>query len=134
MFENCTSLTTAPTLPATTLSNSCYSNMFSGCTSLTSAPTLPATYIYGYSYCNMFANCTALTAMPVLNITNIDDNCCSGMFYGCTSLTSATIPDIDVNAYDGVTYSEAFRDMFNGCENLNNITCLIQDFTSDPAE
>ncbi|MBQ6029125.1 MAG: hypothetical protein IJL24_06325, partial [Treponema sp.] len=30
-------------LPATTLANSCYSGMFSGCTSLTAAPSLPAT-------------------------------------------------------------------------------------------
>lgn len=34
MFLNCTSLTTAPELPATTLVNYCYSNMFDGCSSL----------------------------------------------------------------------------------------------------
>lgn len=34
MFENCTSLTTAPALPATTLTNGCYDSMFKGCTSL----------------------------------------------------------------------------------------------------
>ena len=44
LFENCTSLTTAPELPATTLRNYCYLSMFQGCTSLTTAPrTLPAT-------------------------------------------------------------------------------------------
>ena len=43
LFSGCTSLTTAPSLPATTLSESCYQNMFNGCTSLTSAPELPAT-------------------------------------------------------------------------------------------
>ena len=31
MFYNCTSLTTAPELPATTLDNDCYNDMFSGC-------------------------------------------------------------------------------------------------------
>lgn len=36
MFSNCTSLTAAPALPATTLAFSCYSNMFSYCTSLSS--------------------------------------------------------------------------------------------------
>ena len=36
MFSNCTSLTTAPALPATTLANWCYMNMFQGCTSLSS--------------------------------------------------------------------------------------------------
>ena len=34
MFYGCTSLTTAPELPATTLVNSCYDSMFRGCTSL----------------------------------------------------------------------------------------------------
>ena len=40
MFSNCTSLTQAPVLPATTLANGCYSIMFRGCTSLTQAPIL----------------------------------------------------------------------------------------------
>ena len=34
MFYNCTSLTTAPVLPATTLATYCYSGMFQGCTNL----------------------------------------------------------------------------------------------------
>ena len=43
MFYNCTSLTTAPALPATTLATSCYDSMLRGCTKLTTAPALPAT-------------------------------------------------------------------------------------------
>ena len=43
MFQGCTSLTTAPVLPATTLANSCYYYMFNGCTSLTQSPELPDT-------------------------------------------------------------------------------------------
>ena len=34
MFNGCTSLTTAPELPATTLANGCYSNMFRNCSNL----------------------------------------------------------------------------------------------------
>lgn len=34
MFYQCTSLTTAPTLPAITLNSGCYNNMFNGCSSL----------------------------------------------------------------------------------------------------
>jgi hypothetical protein len=34
MFAGCTSLTTAPVLPATTLTPFCYEYMFSGCTKL----------------------------------------------------------------------------------------------------
>ena len=37
MFKDCTSLTQAPALPATTLAGSCYYNMFRDCTSLTQA-------------------------------------------------------------------------------------------------
>ena len=36
MFSGCTSLATAPSLPATELAYYCYYNMFSGCTHLTS--------------------------------------------------------------------------------------------------
>jgi hypothetical protein len=60
MFNGCTSLTTAPTLPATTLKDSCYIGMFNGCTSLTTAPTLPATTLVSYCYSSMFNGCTSL--------------------------------------------------------------------------
>lgn len=43
LFKGCSSLTTAPELPATVLAESCYKSMFSGCSSLTAAPVLPAT-------------------------------------------------------------------------------------------
>jgi len=36
MFYNCSSLTVAPCLPATTLTNQCYQGMFRNCTSLSS--------------------------------------------------------------------------------------------------
>ena len=36
MFANCTSLTTAPELPATTLASECYRAMFQGCSNLAS--------------------------------------------------------------------------------------------------
>ena len=46
LFEYCTSLTTAPELPATTLADYCYNGMFQGCLSLTTAPTIK-TYTSG---------------------------------------------------------------------------------------
>lgn len=42
MFRNCSSLVTAPQLPATTLKNLCYEKMFYGCTSLANPPELPS--------------------------------------------------------------------------------------------
>ena len=86
MFYNCTSLTTAPALPATTLANSCYNSMFRGCTSLTTAPALPATTLADSCYNSMFANCTSLTTAPALPATTLADSCYGGMFSGCTSL------------------------------------------------
>ena len=60
MFYGCTSLTTAPELPATTLAVSCYNGMFYGCTSLTTAPELPATTLADYCYYYMFNGCTKI--------------------------------------------------------------------------
>ena len=56
MFRNCTSLTTAPELPATTLAYNCYYAMFHSCTSLTTAPELPATTLAEICYYDMFAD------------------------------------------------------------------------------
>ena len=60
MFEDCTSLTKAPALPATTLAQSCYSYMFSGCTSLTKSPELTATTLADYCFYYMFSGCSSL--------------------------------------------------------------------------
>ena len=54
LFNGCSSLTTAPELPATTLTNHCYQEMFMGCSSLTEAPELPATTMEGDCYYGMF--------------------------------------------------------------------------------
>ena len=89
MFRDCTSLTTAPSLPATTLANDCYSDMFRGCTSLTTAPSLPATILADGCYTRMFYGCTSLTTAPSLPATILADSCYARMFYGCTSLTTA---------------------------------------------
>ena len=58
MFSGCTSLTTAPALPATTLVDSCYYSMFSGCIALTTIPRLSATSIPNGAYVNMFNDCS----------------------------------------------------------------------------
>src|SRR5574344_2006953 len=67
MFNGCTSLTTAPELPATTLAEQCYSYMFNGCTALTTAPELPATTLANYCYQSMFKNCTNLQYVKCLS-------------------------------------------------------------------
>jgi hypothetical protein len=54
-FSHSPKLTTFPSiLPATTLTKACYINMFEGCTAMTKAPTLPATTLLNQSYQAMF--------------------------------------------------------------------------------
>lgn len=80
LFYSCSSLTTAPTLPATTLRSSCYGLMFGSCTSLTTAPELPATTLASSCYSNMFNNCTSLTTAPELPAETLVSSCYYGMF------------------------------------------------------
>ena len=112
MFRDCTSLTQAPELPATTLANYCYQAMFYGCTSLTQAPELPATTLAGSCYVNMFNNCTSLTQAPELPATTLANNCYTGMFSGCTSLTQA--PELPATTLA----VECYMSMFYGCTSL----------------
>ena len=71
LFKDCTQLTTAPDLPATTLADSCYFNMFRGCSSLTYTPELPATTLAPGCYDSMFYECTSLTEAPELPATTL---------------------------------------------------------------
>ena len=125
MFENCRSLTTAPSvLPATTLAEDCYSSMFQGCTSLTTAPELPATTLASNCYYNMFYGCKSLTTAPELPATTLKGNCYAFMFANCTSLTAA--PELPATTL--ATY--CYRYMFQDCANLNYIKAM---FTTTPS-
>lgn len=69
MFKNCTSLETFPEiLPATSVTNNCYTYMFQGCTKLTTAPILPATSLAGHGNCygGMFSGCSSLNYIKCL--------------------------------------------------------------------
>lgn len=112
IFKNCTSLTTAPKLPATTLALYCYLYMFWGCTNLTTSPELPATTLANSCYLGMFHYCTNLTTPPELPATTLTPNCYESMFWGCTSLTSA--PELPATTLAASCY----YDMFNGCTSL----------------
>ncbi|MBR3520124.1 MAG: leucine-rich repeat protein [Paludibacteraceae bacterium] len=112
LFQNCTSLTQAPELPATTLADSCYAKMFNGCTSLTQAPELPATTLAKYCYDGIFSGCTSLTQAPELSATTLADYCYRNMFSGCTSLTQAPVLAV-TSLVAGCYYG-----MFSGCTGL----------------
>ena len=118
MFQGCTSLISAPELPATTLSKSCYSSMFQGCTALTQAPALPATTLADYCYNSMFQGCTSLISAPALPATTLADYCYNSMFQGCTSLISA--PELPTTTLSNGCYSFMFR----GCTALTQAPAL----------
>ena len=114
MFYGCTNLTSAPELPATTLEKECYRGMFQACTSLTYAPELPATTLAGSCYTNMFQACTSLTYAPELPATTLENDCYANMFDGCTSLTAA--PELPATTLVSFCYYE----MFYGCTSLES--------------
>ena len=119
MFYNCTSLTSAPELPATTLANSCYGAMFRDCVYLTTAPSiLPATTLATQCYASMFYGCTSLTTAPELPATTLATQCYWAMFYGCTSLTTA--PELPATTLA----SKCYQSMFYGCYNLTTAPAL----------
>ena len=144
LFENCSVLTSAPKLPATTLADNCYQYMFYGCTSLTSAPELPATKLVSNCYYSMFNRCISLTSAPKLPATTLALCCYNTMFSGCTSLESA--PELPAKKLAYYCYYEMFAGctsltsapklsaielaeacyckMFRGCENLSSVTML----------
>ena len=85
MFDTCTSLTTIPNLPATTLTKSCYYYMFSGCTSLVKTPEgwyLPA--------------------------QTTDESSCRGMFYSCSKLQKMAV------SYSGTITSSHWQYFLSG--------------------
>jgi len=72
MFADCNNLITAPLVPATTLAPSCYSRMFAGCISLyTPQYHLPATTLADGCYTEMFNN-TSISQFKVDAVSHID--------------------------------------------------------------
>ena len=115
MFQGCQSLTKAPELPATTLAQYCYESMFNGCQSLTKAPELPATTLAGgclYCYASMFKGCQSLTEAPELPATTLAEGCYASMFSGCQSLTKA--PELPATTLT----RKCYQYMFEGCRSL----------------
>lgn len=89
MFENCTELTSAPSLPSTTLTPYCYEYLFYGCVDLIEAPELPATNLTTYCYRAMFRT-TGLVESPVLPATTLAPYCYANMFSNNNSIRKVT--------------------------------------------
>lgn len=116
LFNNCTSLLSAPELPAINLQERCYNRMFYGCTNLVYAPiSLPATTLSQYCYFYMFYDCTNLITAPKLPSTTLVNQCYYGMFQNCTSLVQAPyLPATQLTTW-------CYANMFRGCTSLNYV-------------
>ena len=125
---NSTSLQTVPEdlLPATTLAVRCYIGMFSFCSSLQTVPEnlLPATTLASGCYLGMFSQCTSLTNAPALPATTLVQGCYTQMFDQCTSLTAS--PVLPAPAL----VSDCYSLMFQNCTNLKTITCLATNISA----
>lgn len=117
LFNNCSVLTSAPELPATSLAYNCYHCMFLGCTNLKSAPKLPAPTLTTGCYFGMFSMCTNLKTAPELPAKALAYQCYDSMFSGCTNLKSA---ELSIEFLD----RGCCNFMFNNCTNLSSVTML----------
>lgn len=125
MFASCTSLTQAPSiLPAITLASDCYNSMFYDCSSLTKAPELPATTLAYSCYGGMFSSCSALIQAPKLPATELVQGCYNSMFINCSSLVQA--PELPATELATMSYTN----MFENCTKLNYIKAM---FTTTPS-
>ena len=120
MFDSCTSLTTAPNLPATTIETEAYNYLFYRCSALTTAPlAINATELPTRACSQMFSGCTNLVTPPSIQATVLSGNqCCYGMFYNCTSLTTAPVLPATTLAYS------CYEGMFEGCTSLTTAPAL----------
>ena len=156
LFKSCANLITAPEMPATTLSERCYSYMYNGCTSLVKAPSvLPATTLGQYCYDSMFRGCTALTEAPEFNAITLASNCCLMMFHSCTSLVKApsVLPAttlvnscycymfynctslIDAPYIKATTLaSHCCRGIYQGCTSLKTVKVAFTDFGTNQTD
>ena len=113
-----TALINAPVLPATKMASGCYKFMFDNCTSLVTAPELPATVLADYCYQDMFRGCSSLKIAPALPATELTNTCYKELFRLCTSLVAA--PELPATTLA----SDCYRGMFYGCSSLENAPIL----------
>ena len=104
-------------LPATTLSENCYSGMFAGCSGMSDTPVeLPALTLAPGCYSNMFEGCDMIPAAPHLPATELVDSCYFNMFDGCGNLEALICLATTINGTDCTT------DWLNGVKPYGTFT------------
>ena len=111
---------TAPELPATTLTSSCYYNMFGFCRKLTTAPELPAITLATSCYEDMFITCESLTSIPLLPALSILGKSYYQMFAGCTNIKLS-----ETQTWD---YQNEYRIPYAGSGTTSSWTSLYNMF------
>lgn len=113
MFRNCSTLVSAPKLPATTLAKSCYAYMFKNCSALIESSELPATIMADYCYHYMFSQ-SGLETAPKLPATTLANACYRYMFEGTPLTSTPDLPAISMK-------DSCYMGMFSSCEQLVNV-------------
>lgn len=127
LFYNAHFLQYSPkALLATTLADECYAYMFNNCSSLLTAPQLPATTVSAYCYMGMFQGCKSLTGMVELPATTMAQGCYNYMFYDCTNLASCNMSA----ATNTDALSTAYQYMFANCSNLVHLDICFTNWLS----
>ena len=104
-------------LPATTLSQDCYSGMFAWCSGMSATPTeLPALTLAPGCYSNMFEGCDMIPATPHLPATELVDRCYASMFSGCGTIEQVTCLATTING------SGCTTDWLNGVKPYGTFT------------
>ena len=104
-------------LPATTLSENCYSGMFAGCSEMSDTPVeLPALTLAPGCYSNMFEGCDMIPDAPHLPATKLVDRCYASMFSGCGTIEQVTCLATTINGQDCTT------DWLNGVKPYGTFT------------
>lgn len=123
IFRNNTGIVDASklALPATGLTERCYSYMFYGCTGLVHGPDFPPVLnVARQCYHSMFCGCSNLISGPKqigLPDSTIGENACGDMYNGCTSLTTAPLLPAKTMG------NNCYEQMFQGCSSLNYVRC-----------
>ena len=99
-------------LPASTMQDSCYFGMFYN-SSITTAPSLPATELSAGCYQYMFYD-TDIETAPGLPATKLAERCYAQMFQNCDALTEA--PELSAMTMDDGCYYQ----MFQNCDALTD--------------
>ena len=110
-------------LPATKLSNACYSNMFAFTFLLKTPPELPAMELAQYCYQEMFRQ-SGITSVPQLPATTLAESCYSDMFFACSYITEG--PDLPAP----VLVNSCYYEMFGWCTNLKSVRCMATNISA----